>query len=259
MNMVYANPEGAPPSLVIGEGQTFTLSARYAHEAGIPLLKMQPRTTAALLTLAGLTPDNAPRLSEEAAFKKITNVAGLSSFSSPDQDGRVAGYSTPFLRGLLTTVDPTQDRLPRSVKKLVPQPTDDHGCKCKSKTPTAIARTSTQLAAGLTNTQNLQPSVFREIAVPDFLLAFQVYSIFTNLLDVVVGRNATLILDSDLNFAIARNFIAYQGSRIVQRGSYLNLDITGTIRGSVINLIHKVTDVVTIDLAALAAEPATKP
>lgn len=263
MQTIFPNPDGKYPSLFVADGQTVTISAKGAHKAGIPMLKVQPRTTAALMVLGGQSVDTAPRLSDETAFKPTHSTEGFVSFTTPDENGRIAGYSVSFLRGLLGALDSKSETLPTSVKRLIPQSPEDQPCDCVSK-----MRQSSTVTAALTRPANaLQPDAplqqgpyyIREISVPDFLIKFNVFSLFVRLGDIVVGRNATLILDSDITFAIANNVLAYNGARIVQRGGFLSLDVTGIMRGSLLNIFHKVTDVVSIDLNALAAEPATKP
>ena len=264
--MIYRNEDGRYPSVLVEDGETVTISARNAHEAGIPILKMRPRTTAALLVLAGQPLSTAPRLSDRGAFEQIEETENFVNLSEFDQDGRLAGYSVPFIRGVLEALDPNESTPSRSVKRLIPIVNEDHDCGCRRN------RRLRQYARETINTtgsydaalgQALPPTMVthsvREAFVPDFLVDLNVFSLCTALGDIVVGRNATLILDSDINFTMVNNFLAYRGSQIVQRAPYLNVDIIGTMRGGVLDIFHSVTDVLKVDWHALTAEPSTKP
>ncbi|HXB72348.1 MAG TPA: hypothetical protein VNY05_29180 [Candidatus Acidoferrales bacterium] len=263
--MIYRNPDGRYPSLLVEDGQTLTISARDAREIGVPMLTMQPRTTAALLVLAGQPPPAAPRLSDRAAFEQIDRTEGLASFSKLDQDGRIAGYSVSFIRGVLEAFDPNDRVPPQSVKRLIPSDVDKP-CDCSSSQhqarnvtrATNIAPATSAVAADVSQSKPATGSL-RAIRVPEFLVDFKVYSLFVRLGDIVVSHNATLVLDSDISFAIADNVLAYTGARIVQRGGNMNLDVTGIMRGSIFSLIHSVTDVLRVNFQSLAAELATKP
>lgn len=262
--MLYRNANGIP-SLLVEDGQTFTISTKSAREFGIPVLKMRPRHTAALLTLAGQRIANAPRLSDNSAFEQIDNADGLVSFSEPDQDGRIDGYSVPFLKGVLQALDPNERMPPKSVKRLVTVTTAKKGCACSSHEHAVQTEKSTALLQNVREISAYSAAAFikthsvRETFVPEFMSSLRIFSLFTRLGDIVVGRNATLVLDSDLYFAIADNLLGYQGSRLVQRGEILNLDITGTLRGSLINIIHHASDVLKVDWKALSLQAATKP
>lgn len=88
--MLFKSPDSQFPSVVVEEGKTLTLRAKDAKEIGLPQISMQPRTTAALMVLAGQSPSNAPRLSDTTAFEQTDRADGMVSFSNLDQDGRVA-------------------------------------------------------------------------------------------------------------------------------------------------------------------------
>jgi hypothetical protein len=274
MKTIYPNPDGRYPSLLVEDGQTLVIGSKELREAGGAVLAMQPQTTAALLVAAGQPPANAPRLSDRSSFEHIQHTEGLVSLSKLDEDRKVDGYSVSFVQGVLAALDPTA-RLPAaSVKRLIPVDSGDRHCGCSPIKPAMRGATpsgniqrsrdpeldaSTVSAAGLQAASTPAAFSVRETRVPEFLFKLNVFSIFTRFADIVVGRNATLILDEDISFAIADNVLAYRGSRIVQRAGYMNLDVTGLMRGSLINIIHRVTDVVAVDYRALAAEPATKP
>jgi hypothetical protein len=263
--MFYKNANGYP-SLLVEDGKTVTLSMKNAVEAGMPLLKMRPRNTAALLVLAGQSPANAPRLSDHSAFETIDNTEGLVSFSDLDQDGRIDGYSVPFIKGLLQSFDPAERTPPKSVKHLVPINQERKGCGCSGKdhadqnagSVTRLQKADTS-ALAYYQAPTIKTHSVRETFVPEFLHSFRVFSLFTRLGDIVVGRNATLVLEDDLYFAIADNLLAYQGSRLVQKASVLNLDITGTLRGSILDIIHRASHLLQVDWHALSLQQPTKP
>ena len=259
---VYRNSDGRYPSLLVPEGQTVTISASEARASGISFTAMQPRTTAALMVLAGQTSETAPRLSDRAAFEEVKTTDGLVSFSMLDRDGRLAGYSVPFLKGLLKGFDAGQRTPPSSVKRLVPL-SRENDCRCHQAQQASKSIAGRRLVddVGLQQESTQGPTAhsIREIRVPDFVLQMQVYSLFMRLGEVVVERNGTLILDSDISFAIADNVIGYVGSRIVQRASSLTLDVTNLMRGGLIELVHHVSDVLKINFQGLAAQTPTKP
>jgi hypothetical protein len=264
-HMFYKNANGYP-SLLVEDGKTVTLSMKNAVESGMPLLKMRPRNTAALLVLAGQSPAIAPRLSDHSAFETIDRTEGLVSFSELDQDGRIDGYSVPFIKGLLQAFDPSERTPPRSVKRLIPINQERKGCGCSGKdhadqnagSNTRLQKADTSVLASY-QAPAIKTHSIRETFVPEFLQSLGVFSLFTRLGDIVIGRNATLVLEDDLYFAIADNLLAYQGSRLVQRTGILNLDITGTLRGSITNIIHRASDVLQVDWHALSLQQPTKP
>lgn len=263
--MIYQNPDGRPPSLLVREGHTVTINACDARELGIPSVAVQPKTTAAILTLAGRPPAAAPRLSDITAFERIERTEGLVSFSKPDEDGRIGGYTPGFLRGVLQAFNPEDRVPPRVVRYTIPHKKDHHDCGCCGKAqaePGDRSERGTPEADASFLKRPLAPRAafsIREAAVPAFLTGFHLYELFTMFGDIVVEPNATLILGPDVMFGIADNVLAYRGARIVQRASQMNFDVGGTMRGSLIKITHRVADIVKIDFAALAAEHAEKP
>jgi len=258
--MLFKSSDSQFPSVVVEEGKTLTLRAKDAKEIGLPQISMQPRTTAALLILAGQSPSNAPRLSDTTAFEQTDRADGMVSLSNLDQDGRVNGYSVPFLRGILSALDPTSRYPAQSVKKMAPLASAKHcGCNCSGKDTAAPALKASAFVGAETKIDESTHTI-REFPVPEFIQNLNVASLFTRLGDIVVARNATLILDDDIFFAIAENVWAYQGARIFQRASNLNLDITGIMRGSVTRIFHfTASEVLKIDRNILAAEALSKP
>lgn len=258
--MIYSNPNGVP-SIVVEEGQQFTLRARDAHKSGLSVARVRPLTTAALLTLAGRAPANAPRLSDPKAFEHIDSTEGLVSLSTLDAEGKIDGYSVGFISGLLQSFNPHEAALPRSVKRYIPLTGEkDCGCGGKKSKANDISRYAA-LPAHISEEQMLAAKTHRIVSatVPEFLVNFHVYELFVRLGDVIVQKNATLIIDQDISFAIADNVLGYQGSRIIQRADILTLDITGTLRGNIRKLAHTVSDVVKVDWKALALEAVDKP
>ena len=56
--------------------------------------------------------------------------------------------------------------------------------------------------------------------------------------DIVVGRNATLLLDSSILLLWADNVLGYTNSRIVQRSSYMLVDVSERMRGGLLDFVH---------------------
>jgi hypothetical protein len=264
--MLYHNEDGRFPSLFIEDGETVTISTRDARETGIPVLTMRPRTTAALLVLAGQPRPKAPRLSDRAAFEQIERTEGFVNFGELDQDGTIDGYSVPYVRGVLEALDPNDRVPPKSVRRLFPINEEHKDCGCSSSRRRKRNATGVTLAPGADAASVAEASLstvanhsVREAFVPDFLANLQVVSLFTAFGDIVVSRGGTLVLDADTNFVIADNFLAYKGSRIVQRAGYLSMDVTSIMRGGIRDLIHMATSVLTVNWSALAMQPPTKP
>ncbi|RXZ42057.1 hypothetical protein [Crenobacter cavernae] len=264
--MLYHNEDRRFPSLFVEDGETVTISTRNARETGISVLKMRPRTTAALLVLAGQPPSTAPRLSDRAAFEQIESTEGFVNLAELDHDGRIDGYSIPYIRGVLEVLDPNERVPPKSVKRLFPLSEEHKDCSCTpsrriKKGATGIALSPGSSAAAVADASPSTRAMYsvREAFVPDFLTNLQIVSWVTAFGDIVVGPNATLVLDSSTNFVIADNFLAYKGSRIVQRASYLNLDVTSTMRGDILKIIHTASTTLNVDWSALAAQAPTKP
>lgn len=265
--MLYRSEEGRPPSLVVEEGQTFTVSQSILEGFGARIPKLRPLTTDALLVLAGMPSPTAPRLSDSGAFEEIDSIEGMVRLSQVDEDGRIDGYSVPYLRGVLEAIDPAERTPPKSVRRMVAHQPDFAQVGITpvldfspQNTEGAVAhvRGVDSLAQTLRDPQ-VTYSV-RESFVPAFVAERSVFDYITRLGDVVVGRNATLILDTDISMAWADNFLAYQGSRIVQQANYLTLDISGTMRGGILDILHSiVSDRLTLDWQRLAAQPFTKP
>ena len=263
--MIYRNTEGRHPSIVVADGETATLSLASASHHRVPAFNFRPRTTAALLTMAGRPPRNPPRLTDARAFERVDVTRGLVNLAALDPDGRIDGYSVSHVRRVLDALDPELTTPPSHVEFVVPREPASDECGCgrqhRRQTAPAVARRiqsgSPHLATSeLRNVDAVRRSVF----VPKFLANLEIYSIYVALGDIVVGRNSTLILDSDITFAIAANVLAYQGARIVQRAQYLTLDVDGRMRGSLYVVLHKIDgDAVHMDWAALAHDPGTKP
>jgi len=238
--MIYHNKDGRHPSVLVEDGETLKLSAKDAKEIGIPLLEMRPRTTAALLVLAGRPPPQPPLLSDPEAFQYVKSTEGLTRLSQLDDDGKIDGYSVPFIRRVLTAFDPKLTSPPISVQWQITPMKADGGCDCYGNRPSSKATKS-----GTGETVSRQPlreaaaalemRSVREVYVPEFISQLKVYELFIGLGDIVVGRNATLILDSDISFATADNFFAYKGARIVQQADYVNMNIKGRMRGGILS------------------------
>jgi hypothetical protein len=262
--MIYRSEESRHPSLLVEDGETAVVSAHADRALGLSVLKLRPRTTAALLTLAGMAPRTGPRLGDRAAFEEIGNSDGLMNFAELDADRRLDGYTVPFLRGVLEAMDPNERSPPSTVKRLAPISEEDSDCGCSGRRfSTSRARVGFDAAAltGVAKEDASQNARMRAVQsyVPDFLVGLRVFGLVVAFGDIVVGRNATLVLDSDVFLAVADNVLGYRGSRIVQRAPYLNMDVSGRLRGSILDVVHSVTDVLKVNWTALATQAPTKP
>ncbi|MGH6851180.1 MAG: hypothetical protein ACREDD_12160 [Methylocella sp.] len=259
--MFLRSEETSQPSLVVAEGATFTLSAHHAHEHPNLITNLRPRTTAALLVAAGRPPAMPPRLSDAGAFEHIEKTEGLVNLHGPDDVGRVAGYSVPFLSRLFDVLDPDIHRTPPPTVQWH-RPAHEvgvHPCGCGDRL--------SQLDPATAAHDRLQKRArdFRQLItapVPDFLIELKVFTWALNVHDIIVERNATLVLDDSVAFLLVRNFLCYQGSRIVQKSRYLTADIIGVLRGSIqsdFELFTVVNAVLKVNMAKLKLAAPTKP
>jgi hypothetical protein len=250
--MLYKNEDSPYPSIVVKDGETATLSGAPGQVTGVPVIAMRPLTTAALWLMAGKDPPGTPRLSDRTHFEEIDCTDGFVNLAYADEEGRVDGYSAPFLRSVIDALDP-EARVPERVRRLIPPEGTQYGCKCRTarEAPDPALAEAAALRAGYS---------VRETFVPEFLVQLNLFSYVTRLGDIIVGRNSTLILDSDLMFAWAGDCLAYRGARIIQQAPFLALNLTGTMRGSLTFTFHDlVSDTLKIDREILGREPATKP
>jgi hypothetical protein len=265
--MLYRNENGRPPSLLVGDGETVTISATGARSVGMTPLKMRPRTTAALLVLGGRPPSAPPRLTDHGAFETVESTDGMETFAEVDTNGQIGGYSVSFISRMLDLFEPNDPFPPRTVRLETPREIVGEHCGCsaerhsiriaerRAEESTRHDRLPAKASLPTYRTHNIS-----EVYVPKFIVNLKIYALFLSLGEIIVGFNATLILDDDINFAVADNVLAYHGSRIIQRSDYLNLDVRGIMRGGILFKIHETTQTtVKVDLAALAAQTATKP
>jgi hypothetical protein len=267
-NVIYPNEAGVP-SLVVADGETVIIGAREAAALQIPVVRVRPLTTAALLVLGGRPPSAPPRLSDDAHFERIESTEGLVNLSDVDEEGTIAGYSIPFLCNVLDALDPRAPVPPPFVEFQVPHDYLDKDCGCNPSpgsmkiqriTGALAADQPSRLAADQSGRQEALLRVGARVYVPDIFAKLGIYSLFVDLGDIIVGFNSTLVLNSDLSFASAHNVFAYRGSRIVQRSNYLVLDVGDTMRGGIQFKVHSVTDrILAVDRHLLAEQMATKP
>ncbi|GAB1642176.1 hypothetical protein [Krasilnikovia sp. MM14-A1259] len=222
--MLFPSDNG--PSLLVKDGETVTLSTDRAEEDGLTALRLRPLTAAALHRAFGTMRDSPPRLSDERAFERVEDVGGLVDLSHPDDDGRIGGFTMAALHNMLSVIDPDA-HLPTHI----------------SWPP--VADQLSDMAAGSPPSRHVSAefsSMKLRIPLPKFVADLS--SHFTTLLfrDIVVESGATLVLEKDLNHLWAGNFVAYNGARIVQRSSFLTIDVMGRLRGGLLNLSHVISD-----------------
>ena len=184
----------------------------------------------------------------------------------PDRDGTIGGYSVGYLKTVLNALDPADPVPPRSVKLQIPREHVEKECGCHAQQPAAqrhnvaMSRSAyLEQPAMAASATDLSAYSQREIYVPEMISALSVFGVVLRLADIVVGRNATLFLDTDLTYGVFNNVFAYRGAKIIQRSPYALLDVRSTMRGGILGIFHTVSDVLKIDLQMLAAEPAFKP
>jgi hypothetical protein len=256
--MLYAKDDSRYPSVVVTDGQTLTLSGAARRVSGVPALVVRPRTTAALLLVGGRRPPLLPRLSDESQFEEMDCSDGLVDLGEPDREGRIDGYSRAFLRGIFDRLDPDQRTPAERVRAVIPPPEREVACRCPARATTegvAVDVTALDDVA----LRKLGYTV-REWFVPEFIQRLSVFRYINRLGDIIVGRNSTLVLEADFGFAIADNFLAYHGARIVQQAANVTLDIVGRMRGSVSITAHDIVgQTVKLDPGLLAKDIVTKP
>ena len=228
--MFVRSEESSQPSIVVAEGETFTLSVQHSREHPNLITNLRPRTTAALLVAAGRPPATPLRLSDTGAFEHVEKTEGLINLHAPDDEGRVGGYSVPFLSRIFAALDPEERTPSRTVQIHTKMDSNGvHPCICHQ-------HDSQPLAAAATQDNLLRIRDYRNLIVapvPDFLIDFQLHFPVLSLSDIIVGPKATLVLDDTVASMLIGNLLCYQGSRIIQTSSYTNIDIFGTLRGGI--------------------------
>lgn len=265
--MFYESGDGQ--SLVVEDDETVVLTASKADEIGFRLGALRPVTTPALLIVAGRTPSNPPRLSDENHFERIQSTYDFVPLAEPDAENRVGGYSISYLTHVLEALDPNA-QVPSHVEIAVPA--DEQNCGCGGGEKQAHGRSAARSMLDLKNDiaghdPKNAPADLKEIGlrrnrmyVPDIFKNFRVFAPHLQFRDIVVGFNSTLVLDEDVHFLIAGNFFGYQGSRIVQRSKYLNVDIQHRMQGSLYKVFHEITKAeLHLDLELLSTLDPTKP
>ncbi len=228
--MFVRSEESSQPSIVVAEGETFTLSAQHSREYPNLITNLRPRTTAALLVAAGRPPVTPLRLSDTGAFEHVEKTEGLINLHARDDEGRVGGYSVPFLSRIFDALDPAERTPSRTVQMRTKIDSNDvHPCGFQE-------HDSQPVTAAVVQDNQARIRDYRNLVVapvPDFLIDFKVHFLAHLISDIIVGPKATLVLDDTVAFMVVRNLLCYQGSRIIQKSSHMNIDITGTFRGGI--------------------------
>jgi hypothetical protein len=229
--MFVRSVESDQPSIVVPEGETFTLSAEHAREYPNLMINLRPRSTAALLVAAGRPPSKSTRLSDSGAFERVDKLEGLVNLHERDDEERVAGYSVPFLSRIFKALDPEIRTPPQMVHlPTKTEPSAENPCGCHEHDSQTV---SSERAYAVQQTRERDYQNMIATPVPEFLIELQVHILTHFLADIIVASKATLVLDDSVNFMLVRNILCYRGSRIVQKSSRLNVDITGTLRGGI--------------------------
>jgi hypothetical protein len=265
--MFYESRDGQ--SLVVEDDETVVLTASKSDEIGFRVGALRPVTTAALLVAAGRTPLNPPRLSDENHFERLQSTSDFVSLAPSDAENGVDGYSISYLSHILDALDPNEP-LPSHVEIAVAPKERNCGCsggdkqKYISTRPIPVLDIRKEIASQgrdkATAAHHEDAFRYNRMYVPTLFQDFRVYAPCLEFKDIVVGFNSTLVLDDDVHFLIGGNFLGYQGSRIVQRGKYLNVDIQHRMQGSLYRLVHEITKAqLHIDLKLLSTLEPTKP
>jgi hypothetical protein len=244
------------PGILVEEGSTFTLSAQDSPEFPTLLANLRPRTTAALLTVAGRPPAKPVRLSDGSEFEHVRRKEGLVDLYAIDAEERVGGYSLAFLSRIFDVLDP-ESRMPPAMVEFRARARRDKisGCGCH-KEQVAAASEDAHASSRALGTQEIRNQIAAR--VPKFISDLDVRVLAPYVSDIIVKPNATLVLDGSVRNLIARNVFCYTGSRIVQKSGRCNVDVTGVLRGSIPNYVifYTAADVLKIralDLQQIAA------
>ena len=232
--MLYPNGETGHPSLLVEAGKTVTVGAEDADILTVSTAAFRPRTLAALLVLCGMPTQTPARLSDPQAFEPIEKTSGLVDIRWPDADGRIGGHTQAFLRRVLENLD-TDSAIPETVHLPVaasPRANFDMDRRIAERAP--IAPVSSNIS------QTLRPAAV-EVPVPHFVRHLSIFARFAMFDDIVVEQDATLLLNASLTYVIASNVLAYQGSRIVQQGDYMALDVSGRVVGGMVRIAHGIS------------------
>jgi hypothetical protein len=212
-------------SLLVEDETTATITTA---DPELETVSLRPLTTAALLVACGIPSATPARLSDPDVFERLERPDGHVEVG-PSQDGRIAGYTAPFLRRILTNLD-AEEPVPESVRLRIPAPS-----------PSMPDRRAADGQSVRTNDVRgrLPVRADVEVHVPDFLRRLSLYIAVPLLQDIIVGFNATLVIDSSIHHLLARNILCYDGSRIQQNGAYLTIDAF-SLRGGISKIFHRV-------------------
>ena len=213
------------PSLLVEDGKTVTLTAANAE---LPAMVLRPLTTAAFLVACGIVPSTPARMCDPAAFQRLKTTEGYVSIKLPSPDGRIGGYTSSFLRHILTSLN-SDAPMPESVRlRTSAQRTSAVG---EQRTAARVRNVSVSAEQGLVDI---------EIPLPEFMRHFGLVTPIAHVKDIVVGVNSTLVLDASITHLLVNDFVCYRGSKIIQESSYLALDVCGTMIGGLFDVIHQI-------------------
>ena len=232
------------PSLLVEDNATVTIGMDNPELTIVPL---RPLTTAALLIMGGIPTSVPARLSDARAFEKLESADGYVDIKRPGPDGRIGGYTSSFLRHVLTRLDPTKP-VPATIEwQSQAHPVTQAGNQ--SGDGRRPRNRNVGMGPGITSTRISVPGIFLNNGV------ISLVPIFDN---IVVGFGATLYLGADVTHLGANNFICYEGSTIKSDSTYLAVDVEGTLAGSVQSIVHEIVgEELAINFAALAGEAFT--
>jgi hypothetical protein len=205
-------------SLLVEDGETVTISASGKELQAVIL---RPLTTTATLVACGILTTSPARLSDAAAFESLDTVEGYVDVKRPGPDGRIGGYTQSFLRRILTVLNP-EVPIPKSVS--LPQGSD------------------TERAGSRRNAGTVQDLNEIVIPVPSMLTNSGIAVAVPRLIDIVVGLNSTLILNSDITHLMVNDFLCYDGARVIQQSDYVALDVAGIMMGGLTLPVYRPQD-----------------
>jgi hypothetical protein len=206
-----------PPNVLVEPDQTVVLSTDPGRGVQLPSVALRPKTPVALAAMFGVHRGVPVRPSDQHHFERVDATDGLVRLRDAARNGDVAGHSYGFLYQVLQQID-GQGRLPARIRV---HPARHSGPdRRRVATPVTTPDTNADARSGVV-----------DVATPAFLVDLSVVMEGLEVQNIVVGYHGTLVIDADVSFLLAHDFVMYQGATVIQNSPSLHLDVVGRMVG----------------------------
>ncbi len=196
--------------------ETLVLSLDDPGDFEAAVVRLRPRTLAALRSVAALDIPASFGTEDDSEFEQVDDVRDLIPLSSLLEGQPLNDLAPGLFKAILSTV-PDVTELPATVRLV-------QRVRLPSLSP-----------AGNLSTRQLllrqEPVRVRQVLVPEWLRALRVFVSLFKLGDVIVEPGATLVLAGSQLPARVNNFLVRPGGRVLQTAAYVKLDIRGRLEG----------------------------